>query len=90
VKYLTGDMASIAAISEATWHPEAEEPYICLLAGKGEVQMNQDGDVWYFEWETRADEGVTLKDAEALGTPPAGPAHTVAAWFVDQARKFKE
>lgn len=88
-RWCESDMTGIAVLSGATWHPAAEEPYICLLAGRGEVQMNEDGDTWYFRWDVLSDEGNIIVDQLEIGRPVGGIV-TVAKWFADQARKYED
>jgi hypothetical protein len=81
------ELSNIASLSEGTYHPAAEEPYVVLLAGRGEVQLNEDGDCWYFRWEVKPDEGPSLVDEQDLGPAPVANLITIADWFAEQAQK---
>jgi hypothetical protein len=89
-RFSQSDLAGIAVISDGTYHQPADgEPYVCLLSGRGEIQVNQDGEAWYFRWETLPDEGPFVVEEIGLGFP-VGDIVTVARWFVEQAHTYQD
>lgn len=85
VKFSEGQMLTIASHAEATYHPAGDPPYVCLLAGRGEVQLDTEGNAYYLNWDrTHAVDDVV--DLEV----PKGTLKEIADWFVDQARRYQD
>jgi hypothetical protein len=89
LRFTPPDLAGIAVLAGATWHPAADEPYVCLLAGRGEIQLNEEGNAWFFRWDYDSDAGPYLQEHEDLGYP-VGSLAAVAAWLVNTAREYQD
>jgi hemin uptake protein HemP len=66
--------------------PVNEPPLACLIAGRGEIQVNTDGEAYWLRWTRN---GAITEDIE-LSPPDTDSATALAQWMIDTAKQFED
>jgi len=79
-------LATIAALSEGTYHPAGDPPYVALVAGRGDVQLDAEGYGYYLTW----DQTLAVDEVIDLGVPETTSLIILADWLAQKSDEYKD
>ena len=68
----------------STFPDEDELPFVAVIAGAGEIQLDINGAAWYFQW----DRTHAISVEKELEPPDTDDTTALATWLAQAARKF--